>query len=86
MSEVSRMGRGLITIEPDERSRLIHGNHNEGNSSNVPACIWLLRSDRVLAAVGRIFTFSFLIIMFEKHGPIVRQREASHLRLQNVLP
>lgn len=72
-SEVSRIGRSKsspTTIEPDERSMLLQGNHNEGSSANWPAYPLLLRSGRVLAAMGGIFTFSFVIISFEGMIPL----------------
>lgn len=72
-SEVSRIGRSKsspTTIEPDERSRLLQGNHNEASSANWPAYPLLLRSGRVLAAMGGIFTFSFVIVSFEGMIPL----------------
>lgn len=72
-SEVSGMGRRKSSptiIEPDERSRLLQDIHNEGNSANRPAYPLLLGSGRVLAAMGGIFTYSFVIISFEGMIPL----------------
>ena len=72
--EVGRMGRTkqdpTTTVEPDERSKLIQSNHNEGKSANRPAYHLLLRSGRVLAAMGGVFAFSFVIISFEGMIPL----------------
>lgn len=71
--EVSGMGRSNsspTTIEPDEQSRLLQGNPNEGNSANRSAYPLLLGSGRVLAAMGGVFTFSFVITSFEGTIPL----------------
>lgn len=76
--DVSRIGRRMqsaTTIRrtsglPDERSSLIQSKHEEKVSSNRPAYPLLLRSGRILAAMGGIFTFAFVIISFEGMIPL----------------
>ena len=76
--EVSRIGGSIqspSTIEPvsrysDERSPLIHKEHKEGNSKGRPAYPFLLRSGRILAAMGGMFCFSFVVISFEGLVPL----------------
>lgn len=53
---------------PDERSALIQ--KEQSHLSNRPAYPLLLRSGRVLAAMGGLFSFSFLIISFEGMIPL----------------
>lgn len=76
--EVSRMGRSMqspTTVEPgsellDERSALIQWKQKEGDFENRPAYPLLLRSGRILAAMGGIFTFTFVVISFEGMIPL----------------
>ncbi len=55
---------------PNERSALIQKEHKEGTFTGRPVYPLLLRSGRVLAAMGGIFTFSFVIISFEGMIPL----------------
>lgn len=56
---------------PDEQSALIQKKQgDEDQISNRPAYPLLLRSGRVLAAMGGIFTFTFVIISFEGMIPL----------------
>lgn len=59
-------GSGL----PDERSFLIKKNNEKSAVSNRPAYLFMLRSGRILAAMGGIFTFAFVIISFEGMIPL----------------
>jgi MFS family permease len=76
--EVSRMGRSMpspTTLDsasgfPDERSALVQKKHKEGNFEKRPAYPLLLRSGRILAAMGGIFSFSFVVISFEGLVPL----------------
>ena len=76
--EVTRIGRSVQSPArikqtsglPDERSSLVQSKHKEGFSENRPAYPLLLRSGRILAAMGGIFTFAFVIISFEGMIPL----------------
>lgn len=76
--EVSTKGQSKqspATIEPasglpDERCSLIKKTQNDGTSGNRPAYPLLLRSGRVLAAMGGIFTYAVIIISFEGMIPL----------------
>lgn len=76
--EVSRIRHGMhspATLEsalgfPDERSALIQKKHKEGEFESGPSYLLLLRSGRILAAMGGIFTFSFVMISFEGMIPL----------------
>lgn len=76
--EVSRMGPSMrsptrieaASYEPNERSALIQRKHKEGNFGDGPAYPLLLRSGRVLANMGGIFTYSVVIISFEGMIPL----------------
>ncbi len=54
---------------PDERSPLVQNNPKEGVVYR-PAYPMLLRSGRILAAMGGIFTYSFVVISFEALIPL----------------
>ncbi len=75
--EVSRMRsmHSPTTIEsavgfPDERSALIQKKDKEGDLGSGPSYLLLLRSSRILAAMGGIFTFAFVMISFEGMIPL----------------
>lgn len=76
--EVSSIGRNEqnpTSIEspsdlPDERSPLVQKNLHESNVVYRPAYPLLLRSGRILAAMGGIFTYSFVVISFEAMIPL----------------
>lgn len=55
---------------PDERSALIQKEQEKVKFSNRPAYPLLLRSGRVLAAMGGVFTYTFVIISFEGMIPL----------------
>ena len=56
--------------DPDERSALIPKFVNIKKPNHKPAYPLLLRSGRVLAAMGGIFTFAFVLISFEGIIPL----------------
>ncbi|KAG8526572.1 uncharacterized protein KY384_008773 [Bacidia gigantensis] len=64
-----RPGRDSLSYFPDETSTLLP-NKPAGTSSSGPAYLVLLRSGRVLAAMGGIFTFAFVIINLEGMIPL----------------
>ncbi len=55
---------------PDEHTALIGKTWRKGKFSNRPAYPLLLRQGRILAAMGGIFTYSFVIISFEGMIPM----------------
>lgn len=56
---------------PDERSILIQKNNSEDNGfGNRPAYPLLLRSGRILAPMGGVFTFAVVIVSFEGIIPL----------------
>lgn len=55
---------------PDEGSNLIQKNNNEDGSGNRPAYLLLLRSGRILAPMGGVFTYAVVVVSFEGMIPL----------------